>query len=618
MFRSRHRFPRVLVGLLAAAILAALLTSPAGASFATPAWQRQIGRPGHAFVYPWGMATAIDGTILTSDYNNYRIRRFSPDGAWLQDISSLGSGPGQTNQPYGIAVDPNDGSIYLADVVNNEIDKFNAAGKWQFAIKPSAPDLGPYVYTPRLAVNSLGWVYVVSSHNLTPDWPHRVLVYDQAGTLMNEFGSNGTGDGQFNVMRGIGIGPGDEVFVADNGNRRIQVFDRDGHFLRKFGRGGSQPGQFGYDMRGIAVDKDNGWVYVSDASQGQVEKFDLQGQYVTTIGAPGQDPGQLGGPREVTVGLDHNLYVADYTYWRINVYAPDGTFLREIPNPAVPAPAGGFNQAEDVAVDPSSGAVYVSDTFNHRIQKFSSTGQFQMMWGFRGRNDPNAMDYPRGIAVDPATGNVWLDNTRSGNIKAYTSSSGFIGQFGSQGSALDQFFYARGIWVGADGRVLVPDSFNFRLKIMDQSGHNLVSPPPCGVYPPLGTTPPSLLGGCTGVTQDAAGNIYAAAPSEQVVYKFDSAGNLLTKFGTPNTAGTADGQFNQPYDVAVYGDRLYVSEVGNNRISVLGLDGTFIGKWGSGGKAHGQFLSPSGLAVDASGRIYVMDKGNERIEVFAP
>lgn len=604
----------------------------AEAAISTPTWVKQIGRAGRAFVYPWGMATAIDGTILTSDYNNYNIKRFSPDGGHLQTFGSSA----RFNQPYQLAVDPTDGDIFLADTVNGEIDKFDKNGVFEYSFKPQAPtdpSVGPYIYVARLAVNSAGWLYLVSSHNVTSTWPHRVLVFKDPDQQNVEpdiiFGGNGAGAGQFNVARGIGVDANDNVYIADNGNRRIQVFSRDGVFLRSFGSGGTGAGKFGYDLRGVAVDKDNGWVYVMDASQGHVEKFTLSGASRGVVGAPGEQPGEIGGGRELTVGLDHSLYVADYTYWRINKYDAAGNFVADIPFPPVPPPQGGFNQATHVAVDPQpvaqgGGAVYVSDTFNHRIQKFTpvvlsggsySGGTFSKMWGHRALGAPDAMNYPRGVAIDPANGNVWLNNTRTGDIKAYTSEGAFIRSFGTQGSEDDQFFYAQGIAVDPNGRVLVPDSANARLKVIDQFGNNLVTPIPCGKRPPPGQV--TLLMGCTGVAQEN-GRIYAASPQEHVVLRWDSAGNPLPPLGTLNTPGSADGRLNLPSDVAIFGDRVYVSEVGNNRISVFDLNGSFQGRWGSAGSAHGQFRGPRGIAVDRDGLIYVMDTGNSRVEVFRP
>lgn len=123
-------FRRVITSVIAIFCFAAtLLTSTtAGAAVATPTFLRSIGFSGHAGVYAWGAATGTDGSIYISDYNNYVIHRFAPDGTLIRTFSGRGSGPGQTQQPYNLAVDPNDGSVYMADLTPHEVEKYNAAG----------------------------------------------------------------------------------------------------------------------------------------------------------------------------------------------------------------------------------------------------------------------------------------------------------------------------------------------------------------------------------------------------------------------------------------------------------------------------------------------------------
>jgi tripartite motif-containing protein 71 len=601
---ARWAFGAVLATLLAMA--ASLLTVPAANAAVTATWVRQIGRPGHAGLYAWGAATALDGSILVGDYNNYNVKRYSTSGQLLQTISSKGTNPGQINQPYGLGVDPVTGAIYVVDTIPRQIEVFNADGSYKttWDINPT----GGY-YTTRLAVNNDGWVYTVNSQSISQTAPHTINVYDRDGHWMFKFGSTGSGPGQTYGYRGIAIGHNDEVYVLDAGNKRVLVYDRNGVYLRTFGTAGTGPGKIGFDARGLALDLDNDWAYVSDASDGTIEKFSLSGTPLGTFTVPGIDPGSVGGPREITVGQDHNLYVMDYSGERMLKFSPSGTILSEVPSTPSPAPNGGFNQPEGISVDQTSGQVYVTDTFNHRIQRFSATGTYQAKWGYRGRGTGDAMDYPRGIAVDPQDRTLWMNNTRSANIKHYTSSGSFLGDFGTQGAADDQFFYSRGIHAGTDGRLYVPDSGNRRLKVMSKTGA-LIWSAPCGTPALTGNY---VLFGCTSVDRDSAGNVYAAAPTEDVIYKFSSTGTLIAKYGTH---GTGEGQFDGAYGVAVRGNRMYVSEMDNNRISVLSTTGQFLGSFGGAGTAHGKFRRPTALAFDSTGRLYVTDTGNERVEVF--
>lgn len=591
---------RLVLGLsLVAAMLAALIPGIGSVAQAAPndlVYLRTIGGPGHAGLYPWGAATAEDGSILIGDYWNRVIRRYSPEGVFLQNISGPGTADAQNGAPHGLATDPNDGSIYVSDLNNGQIDKFSANGTHLLSIAPFVFGVtDPYPYTPRVAVNSLGEVFVVSSHDTPPTFLHRVLVYSAEGTYLRSFGANGTGNGEFNIIRGIAIGPNDEVFLADAGNRRIQVVDKDGNWLRTFGSG-----RFGGDMRGLAVG--NNQLYVSDSSNAQVDRFSLDGTYLGSFGSVGTGAGQMiDGGRDLTVGADGRVYVPDFGGYRVHVFSSTGTFLFSFPTPPPVPPNGGFNQPFDVAVDGTRGFVYVADTFNHRVQKFSLTGQFLQTWGFRGDQRNFGMNYPRGIAVDATNGNVWLNNTRQGNVKIYTSNGAFLNAFGGWGTGASQYKYSRGLWVGAT-RAWISDSGNQRVKAVSKTGFTQFTRT-CGAsYNDLSHE------GCTDMVQASNGTVYAASPSDNRIYRWSATGTSLGTFGV--------GQLLGPVGLAIANNTLYVTELDAHRVSAFTLSGTLIGRFGSIGSGPNQFRAPIGISADNAGNLYVVDSGNERIQVF--
>jgi tripartite motif-containing protein 71 len=90
----------------------------------------------------------------------------------------------------------------------------------------------------------------------------------------------------------------------------------------------------------------------------------------------------------------------------------------------------------------------------------------------------------------------------------------------------------------------------------------------------------------------------------------------LLKFGSE---GGGDGQFNAPVGVAVDATgNIFVSDYYNSRIQVFDNQGTFLLKFGGPGYGYGLFYYPVGVAVDAAGNIYMADSYDDVIQVFAP
>ena len=114
------------------------------------------------------------------------------------------------------------------------------------------------------------------------------------------------------------------------------------------------------------------------------------------------------------------------------------------------------------------------------------------------------------------------------------------------------------------------------------------------------------------VAVDSSGNIYATSGNN--VIKFSADGTVLLEFGS---LGTGDSQFNNPQGIAVDGSgNIYVVDFGNNRIQIFNSAGVFQSKFGSFGTGDGQFDGPQGIALDISGNMYVADIGNDRIQIF--
>jgi DNA-binding beta-propeller fold protein YncE len=153
----------------------------------------------------------------------------------------------------------------------------------------------------------------------------------QTYSFVFQFGSYGSGDGQFNGPDSVAVDAAANIYVADRLNNRIQVFDSQGNFLLKFGSLGSGDGQFA-DPLGVFVDA-TGNIYVADYANNRIQVFDSLGNFLLKFGSFGSGDGQFSAPTGVAVDATGNIFVSDYYNSRIEVFDSQGTFLLQFGGP---------------------------------------------------------------------------------------------------------------------------------------------------------------------------------------------------------------------------------------------------------------------------------------------
>lgn len=117
-----------------------------------------------------------------------------------------------------------------------------------------------------------------------------------------------------------------------------------------------------------------------------------------------------------------------------------------------------------------------------------------------------------------------------------------------------------------------------------------------------------------GVATDDAGRIYVTDTSQRV-YVLASDGRYLNSFGS---RGSEPGQFQEAYGIAVTADLIAVSDYALHCIHLFDSAGRFRRRLGQPGRGPGDFLRPCSVAIDKSGRMAVIDRGNNRVQIFRP
>jgi len=269
-----------------------------------------------------------------------------------------------------------------------------------------------------------------------------------------KWGSQGSGDGQFNEPGYLAVDGSGNIYVADKKNHRIQKFTSNGTFLTKWGSQGGGNGQFNVPL-GVAVDS-SGNIYVTETGNHRIQKFDSTGTFLTKWGYYPE----WFSPWGVAVDNSGYVYVVISQYHRIEKYTSSGTFVARWGG-VQGSGDGQFQDPYGIAVD-GSGYVYVAECSNNRIQKFTSDGTFVTKWGSRGSQDGQFI-IPDGVAIDRA-GFVYVADFLNNRVQKFTSSGTFMTKWGVTGSGDGQFNTVEGVTVDNSGYVYVSDILNHRIQ----------------------------------------------------------------------------------------------------------------------------------------------------------
>ena len=272
-------------------------------------------------------------------------------------FGEVGLVPGSFTVPRGIAVEQalhGSPSVFVVDK-SGRVQRFSADGAFEVGWSMPKFEFGKPV---GMAVHPDGRLFVADTHY------HRVLIFDRDGHPLGSFGSEGSGDGEFQLPTDVAFDADGFIYVGEyNLNDRITKWSADLQFVQAIG---SEP------IEGLRLSRPSGLVmdeeqtlWVADSCNHRLVRFARDGSVLTTFGAFGRAPGEMRFPYDLTLTPEGTLVVCEYEGARLQWFSKDGrslrTWGRHGRGPAeLFAPWG-------VSSGPN-GRLYVVDSLNNRVQ----------------------------------------------------------------------------------------------------------------------------------------------------------------------------------------------------------------------------------------------------------
>jgi DNA-binding beta-propeller fold protein YncE len=256
-----------------------------------------------------GVAVDKSDNVWVFNRGSHPVIEFDRNGKMLQAWNDV-----PVKSSHGIRVDP-EGNIWLIDVAGHKVLKMSPSGHVLMVLGAVGGATGDqnakYAFNrpTNVGFGADGSFFITDGYGNS-----RIAKYTKDGEYITQWGSKGTGDNQFNIVHDIAIDKAGKLYIADRENDRIQIFDQSGKFLGKWPNLGAAWGL-------VYIPGDNAF-FLSDGANDQIIKLDANGKILGKLGSHGKGPGKLHYPHSLAVDSTGALYVAEVLNWRVQKFVP--------------------------------------------------------------------------------------------------------------------------------------------------------------------------------------------------------------------------------------------------------------------------------------------------------
>ena len=630
---------------------------------------------------------SVDSCIYFIDQKNYKIKKYNPADSNKATAYTVFADTSYLNM-NSITSDSSS-NIYVtytySDYGTNYagVAKYNSSGTLLSALNPSGTGTTQFL-NPHGIVWKSNYLYIVDQDL------HKVKKFTSALTYSAQFGSQGSGNNQFESPTGIDYNERtNNLLVVDTGNTRIKEVSNALSFVAHYGTSGTAPEDLSIPID-IAIDNSgDGTIYITNNGDKKINVFTNLFDYITYLPS---DNVEMFEPYGLAVD-NNNLYVADLSN-RLVTVNKFGSYNSSKGLSILSSSYNSVDNPSGIYIDSLNNyRHYVVDKNNNRISTYTFDGTLISNYGTFGIGTTN-FNAPTSIVLNSTSSIAWIvdsGNSRvtmhslpfgatsfkdsdtatetctsiaygnsklyvvdnvSDNVRIYTYTSTTVSYsttFGSTGSGNGNFNSPFGVAVKSTGDILVTDTGNNRVSVFNSSNSwqsNFGS---------------AELNGPLGIHIDDTDKVYVSDSTSIKIY--NSNYQFIEELNS-SALLYQDGSFNNPVSMSTFikdsdkflsivdefndrinqrkykyakllsfdaanfenatisgiysdGAYVYIADKANDKVQRTNTSGVLDSEFGTSGSGASELRAPTSVSIDSTSLIYVVDSGNNRIQVFS-